>query len=132
MRKKIMVVDDEKSFITLLDMTLTQAGFYVMPAVTGKEALDKLNNSTDDFLPDLILLDINLPDMDGWSICDRLTRSDKFRHIPIIMLTVRNRKEDVVRGLNLGSDDYVTKPFDPDELVERINRVLSRSDKVKN
>ena len=124
MPKKILVADDEDNFLVLIKKILTNAGFEVAVATNGKEVLERIP----EVRPDLIVLDINMPELDGFSVCEKVRQSEnEFTNIPIIFLTVRKRGEDKVEGLNLGSDDYITKPFDPEELVERINRVLDRT-----
>jgi len=124
MPKKILVADDEENFLVLIKKILTNAGFEVAVAADGKEVLERIP----EVRPDLMILDVNMPEIDGFSVCEKVRQSEnEFTNVPIIFLTVRKRGEDKVAGLNLGSDDYMTKPFDPEELVERINRVLDRN-----
>jgi two-component system response regulator ResD len=120
MNKQILVVDDEWNMRNLLRIYLTKAGFYVMEAKNGLEALNiiKYNNF------DLILLDLMMPEMDGWEVCAKI-REDL--SVPIIMLTARTETNDKVHGLNLGADDYLTKPFEPEELIARVSALLRRA-----
>lgn len=118
--KTILVVEDEASITTLLKYNLERVGYEVLVAVDGKEGLELALKES----PDLILLDIMLPTMDGMEICKEL-RSRK-NNIPIIMLTARDNEFDKVLGLELGADDYMTKPFSPRELIARVKAVLRR------
>jgi len=116
----ILVADDEHNIFQLAKLYLGKEGFRVLHAADGKAALQRVADDR----PDLILLDIMLPELDGWEVCRRL-RQDR-NDIPIIMLTARDDDVDKVVGLELGADDYVTKPFNPRELVARIKAVLRR------
>lgn len=120
MSKVILVIEDEVSIATLLKYNLEKAGFQVLLASDGKEGLEIAINN----LPDLILLDLMLPAMDGMEVCKEL-RSQK-KNIPIIMLTARDDEFDKVLGLELGADDYMTKPFSPREVIARVKAVLRR------
>jgi len=122
MKQKILIVDDEPDVLDLVKTNLTNAGFFVATADDGEEALKKANS----LIPDLILLDLMLPQVDGLEVCKILRRSDATRDIPIIMLTARASEIDRVLGLELGADDYVTKPFSPRELVLRVKALLRR------
>jgi two-component system KDP operon response regulator KdpE len=117
--KLILVVDDEKKLVDFIRMNLELEGFRVSEAYTGMEALEKVRKE----LPDLVLLDVMLPDLDGFEVLEYLR---EFSQVPVIMLTVRKDEEDKIRGLELGADDYITKPFSPRELVSRIKAVLRR------
>lgn len=119
MANTIMVVDDEKRLVSLLEAYLSQEGFHVIKASDGREALFMARQEK----PDLIVLDIMMPEMDGYEFM-RLHRKE--RNTPIILLTARVDKDDKVIGLELGADDYVTKPFRPRELLARIRAVLRR------
>jgi len=120
-RRKILVVDDEPRMIHFIRLNLEHDGFEVYEATSGGQALEKLR----DQLPDLILLDIMMPDMDGFETL-RLIR--EVSTVPTIMLTAKGEEDDKVRGLELGADDYVTKPFSPRELVSRVRAVLRRTE----
>jgi two-component system phosphate regulon response regulator PhoB len=123
MNPLVLIVEDEAPLITLLRYNLEKAGFRVAEAVDGEEALTLV----DEEAPDLIVLDWMLPMVSGIEVCRRLRRRSQSRHIPVIMLTARGEESDRVRGLDSGADDYVTKPFSPEELIARIRAVLRRS-----
>ncbi|MEU6130743.1 response regulator transcription factor [Saccharopolyspora sp. NPDC047091] len=118
----LLVVDDEPTVRELLAATLRFAGFQVTAAATAAEAL----RAAVDERPDLVLLDVMLPDADGFDVLRRL-REERGGQVPVLFLTARDAPRDKVRGLTLGGDDYVTKPFDPEELIARIHAVLRRS-----
>ncbi|MCC6175546.1 MAG: response regulator transcription factor [Chloroflexi bacterium] len=117
----ILVVDDERNIVQLARLYLRNEGYQVETAANGREALEKVRQVT----PSLVLLDLMLPEMDGWEVCKQLRKSSD---IPIIMLTARDDDVDKVVGLELGADDYVTKPFNPRELVARVKAVLRRTE----
>jgi DNA-binding response OmpR family regulator len=121
--QRILVVDDDKEIVRLVQAYLEQAGFHVLTAHDGETALHSLRRDR----PDLVVLDLMLPDRDGWDIT-RLVRGDTvLAKTPIIMLTARVEDADKIVGLELGADDYVTKPFNPREVVARVRSVLRRS-----
>jgi two-component system KDP operon response regulator KdpE len=119
MPKKILVIDDDPSLIALLYHSLTDEGYEVYKAHDGQEGLRQIYNRQ----PDLIILDILMPKMDGWQVC---RRTREMSDVPIIMLTTRGNEEDIVRGLDCGADDYLTKPFSVKELLARVRSVLRR------
>jgi two-component system, OmpR family, response regulator len=120
----VLAVDDELHIRELLRLGLEVQGFRVTEAATGQEALDAVERER----PDLVVLDVMLPDLDGFEVARRLRRAaGQHRDTPIIFLTARDRTEDRIEGLRLGSDDYVTKPFSIEELSERVRAVLRRS-----
>ncbi len=121
---KILVVDDEIDILNLLDYNLRKAGYTVYSAKDGPEALDLAGSKR----PDLIILDIMLPDMDGTEVLRRLKGGGSTRGIPVIMLTAKGEEVDKVIGFELGAEDYITKPFSPRELVLRVRAVLKRSE----
>lgn len=124
--KLVVVVDDEPDIVELVSLNLAKAGFKVKSFEDG-EGLFKFLKSN---VPDLVLLDLMLPDADGYEICKYLKKEDKFSAVPVIMLTARGDEMDKILGLELGADDYVTKPFSPRELVARVKAVLRRDEKV--
>lgn len=124
-KRKILVVDDEPNIIELLKMNLESSGYEVLEASTGMEAITKTNS----FLPDLVLLDLMLPDIDGLQVCGMLKKNQVTQDIPIIMITAKSEESDKVQGLTIGADDYITKPFGISELEARIKNVLRRSEK---
>ena len=123
-KKTILVVDDEKNICDLLRMYLEKEGYTVVMAHTGLDAVNMFAAEN----PDLVLLDIMLPELDGWQVCREIR---KISEKPIIMLTAKDEVFDKVLGLELGADDYMTKPFDTKELVARIKAVLRRTSQVK-
>ena len=123
-KKKILVVDDEKDLTALVSLHMKMAGFEVLTANNGENALDLSREEK----PDLIILDLMLPKIDGWQVCERLRQDIATQDIPVIMLTARAETEDKLKGFEVGADDYVTKPFSPRELVARVKRVLARAE----
>jgi phosphate regulon transcriptional regulator PhoB len=122
MQHKILVVDDESDVNDMLVLNLRAAGFQVIAVADGAAALTKARSD----LPSLILLDLMLPEMSGLEVCKVLKSEPATRHIPVIMLTSKAEEVDKIVGLELGADDYVTKPFSPRELILRVNRSLRR------
>lgn len=122
MSNKILVVDDEPDALELIEFNLKAAGFEVASATDGEEALRKARS----LVPALIVLDVMLPELDGMEVCKALRRNPATAQIPIIMLTAKAAEIDRVLGLELGADDYVTKPFSPRELVLRVKGLLRR------
>ena len=123
MTSRILVVDDDKQIVRLLQSYLQQEGFSVLTAFDGDEALHKLRSER----PDCVLLDLMLPGKDGWEIT-RIVRGDStLASTPILMLTARVEDEDKIEGIEIGADDYVTKPFNPREVVVRVKALLRRS-----
>ena len=122
MSQKILVVDDEPDAVELVLFNLKGAGYDVVSAADGAEALKHART----FAPDLILLDVMLPEVDGLEVCKLLRRDPATSGIPIIMLTAKAAEIDRILGLELGADDYVTKPYSPRELVLRVKSLLRR------
>lgn len=120
-RAIILSVDDERDVTELVDFHLTKAGYTVVTAASGREALDKVEQQK----PDLILLDLMLPDIDGFGVCEILRRQRVTATIPIVILTAWATRDAQHFGLELGALDYMTKPFSPKELVERVRRLLN-------
>ncbi|NLH07162.1 MAG: response regulator transcription factor [Chloroflexi bacterium] len=120
---RILVVDDEQRMVDLIRMNLEIEGFQVIEATNGVQALDEVRKH----IPDLIILDIMMPQLDGFEVL-RMLR--EFSSVPVIMLTAKGEEEDKVRGLELGADDYVTKPFGARELISRVKAVLRRTHTV--
>jgi two-component system alkaline phosphatase synthesis response regulator PhoP len=123
-KRKILIVEDEKELVKLITFHLVTSGYDVLSANNGIEALEICETEK----PALIILDIMLTGIDGWEVCRRLKQNPQARNIPIIMLSALSEVEDKLKGFDLGTDDYVTKPFSPRELVVRVKRVLSRSE----
>ncbi len=122
----ILVVDDEESVVEVVSLYLRRDGFQVRVATDGRQALQAIQNK----LPTLVVLDVMLPELDGLEIMRRL-RADPTSDVPVILLTARSQEVDRIYGLELGADDYVTKPFSPAELVSRVKAVLRRSQRSK-
>lgn len=122
-KQRVLVVDDEPETLELVEFNLRQAGFDVTTAADGAEALKKARSRE----PDLIVLDLMLPEMDGLEVCKALRRDTATACVPIVMLTARAAELDRVLGLELGADDYLTKPFSPRELVLRVRNALARN-----
>jgi DNA-binding response OmpR family regulator len=120
---RILVVDDEQHMVDLIRMNLELEGFQVLEASNGIDALDQVRKH----IPDLIILDIMMPQLDGFEVLKMLR---EFSSVPVIMLTAKGEEEDKVRGLELGADDYVTKPFGARELVSRVKAVLRRTESL--
>jgi two-component system alkaline phosphatase synthesis response regulator PhoP len=120
MMSRVLVVDDDPGIVKLVRAYLEQAGYSVLTAQEGKKALHIARHDK----PDLVILDLMLPEMDGWDVCRALRKESD---VPIIMLTARVEESDKLIGLELGADDYVTKPFSPRELVARVRSVLRRA-----
>ena len=124
-KERILVVEDEEDILELVRFNLSREGYNVMGAATGEEAW-KLTSSE---MPDLIVLDLMLPGIDGLEVTKMIKNDSRTRDIPIVMLTAKGEESDIVTGLELGADDYITKPFSPRVLVARVKAVLRR--KVK-
>ena len=120
-QRKILVVDDEERMVRFIRLNLEHDGFIVSEALDGKEALRKLRGES----PDLILLDVMMPGLDGFEVLQMMRDVSK---IPVLMLTAKGEEDDRIRGLELGADDYITKPFSPREMVSRVKAVLRRTE----
>lgn len=120
-RRRILVVDDEERMVRFIRLNLEHDGFLVSEAFNGKQAVARLRDVT----PDLILLDVMMPDLDGFEVLQMMR---EISNVPVIMLTAKGEEDDRVRGLELGADDYITKPFSPRELVSRAKAVLRRTE----
>jgi two-component system KDP operon response regulator KdpE len=119
--RRILVVDDEERMVRFIRLNLEHDGFQVFEAFNGKQAIDQIRSN----LPDIVLLDVMMPDMDGFEVLGMIRESNT---VPVIMLTAKGEEEDRVHGLELGADDYITKPFSPRELVSRVRAVLRRTE----
>ena len=122
MSKKILIVDDEPRYVRLMEANLISDNYAVLKAYNGQQALEVVENEK----PDLVLLDVMMPMLDGFTTCERIR---KFSTVPIIMVTVKGEEKDRVRGLDLGADDYIVKPFSATELLARVRAVLRRAAK---
>ena len=122
MNRTILIVEDEPSIVTLIKYNLEKAGFLTDVVYNGEDAIKKIEKSTFD----LIILDLMLPKMDGMEVCKTIRKNNNY--IPILMLTAKDDEYDKIYGLEMGADDYLTKPFSPKELIARINAILRRTE----
>ncbi|HEU4725521.1 MAG TPA: response regulator [Candidatus Eisenbacteria bacterium] len=120
---RILVVDDEIYIVHILDFSLGMEGYEVLTALDGEQALERLKSDK----PDLIVLDIMMPKVDGYEVCRTIKSSPETAHIPVILLSAKGRNVDQKMGFDVGADDYITKPFSPRKLVERINALLGQT-----
>jgi two-component system, OmpR family, alkaline phosphatase synthesis response regulator PhoP len=123
-RKRILVVDDEIYIVHILEFSLTMEGYTVLTAFDGDEALRVIEQEH----PDLVVLDIMMPKLDGYEVCRRLRKDDRFVALPVILLSAKGRNLDREIGLQAGADDYITKPFSPRKLLEKIRELLERQE----
>ena len=128
MANKIMIVDDEPDVVDLVKIVLKSEGYDVVTATSGREALEKIG----DEMPDLVLLDIMMPQMDGWEVYNHIKTNSKTRDIPVAMLTAKSQSIDKMIGLHVVQvDDYITKPFGRAELLERVKKILSEKGRLQ-
>lgn len=123
-RPKVLVVDDDKHILELVRLSLVHKDIDIVTAHDGVEALEKVRED----IPDLIILDLMMPNLDGYEVCEMLRKNPKTQNVPVIMLTAKTQTNDKIEGLRLGADDYITKPFNPLELEARVDAVLARYD----
>jgi DNA-binding response OmpR family regulator len=123
--KKILIVDDEPNIVTALEFLLQRSGYAVLLAQDGEEALKQVEQH----LPDLVLLDVMLSSKSGYEVCQRMRERPEWRHIKIIMLSAKGREAEVNKGLSMGADFYVTKPFSSKDLVAKIDELLGLAEK---
>jgi DNA-binding response OmpR family regulator len=119
-QKKVMVVDDEKSLAELLEVNLMFEGFQVTKAFSGVESLNKIPDEH----PDIIILDVRMPGLDGFEVCRRLKASEETKNIPVVMVSAFAQEDDINKGLSVGAAAYVKKPFDITKLIETIRQIL--------
>lgn len=119
--KKILLVDDEKDIVEFLKYNLEQENFEVLVGYNGQDALDKISGK-----PDLVILDIMMPDMDGFEVCRRIRATKGFENVPVIFLTAKSGETDEIKGLEIGASDYIQKPISPKKLVARVNSNLRK------
>ena len=119
----VLVVDDDPVILKLLEVNFEMEGFQVVRAADGAEGLERAR----EVLPDIVVLDVMMPRMTGYEVAKALREDDDTAHIPIIFVTARAQSSDVERGMELGVDDYITKPFDPLDLIDRVNTLLARN-----
>jgi len=121
MKTKILLVDDEKDIVEFLQYNLEQEGFNVITAYDGKEALEKISQK-----PDLLILDVMMPRMNGYEVCEKLRGIDEYKNIPIVFLTAKSSEIDEVHGLNIGANDFIQKPISPKKLIARVRSNLRK------
>ena len=121
-KKKILIVDDEPDILRLTSLRLRKLGYDVLTAADGKEALEIITNEK----PDLVLLDLLMPFMDGAEVCKRVKNDKKLRHIPIILFTAHSDTTIPEKTKKLGAEDYIVKPFDPEELTYKVEEILAQ------
>jgi len=117
---KILLIDDEQELVFVTQMSLEAHGYKIITAYDGEAGLSSAQNN----LPDLILLDVMMPKMNGYEVCQKLKADDKTRHIPVIILSAKTQDEDMANGKNAGCDDYITKPFELPDLMQKIEGFL--------
>ena len=126
MPKEILIVDDEPDVVVPIQFLMEQQGYLVMVAERGEDALDLIYQHK----PDLVILDILLPGIDGYEVCEIIRLDPSFRDVKIIFLTARDREVDIAKGLSLGADAYITKPFSNTELVTKIRELIEQTNEV--
>ncbi|MBE9486483.1 MAG: response regulator [Desulfuromonadales bacterium] len=122
MQKKVLIVEDEESLLKLESILLTTKGYLVQGVDNGLDALEAIDKEA----PDLVLLDIMLPKMDGFEVCSRIKRNPATKHIPVILLTAKKTPEDLARGQEVGADHYITKPFKSATVMETIELLINK------
>ncbi|MCF8262777.1 MAG: response regulator transcription factor [Melioribacteraceae bacterium] len=127
MKTKILLVDDEKDIVEFLSYNLEKEGFKVISAYNGQEALDKLVQN-----PDLIVLDIMMPKMDGYEVLKKIRNSKEYSHLPVIFLTAKSSEMDEIHGLEIGADDFIQKPISPSKLIARVKSNLRKVDGINS
>ena len=123
MAKKVLIADDEPNIVTSLEFLMKHSGYDVKVAHTGEEALALVAS----FAPDLVLLDVMMPQRSGYAVCQKMREHPEWRHIRIVMLSAKGREAEVSKGLSLGADAYVTKPFSSRELMARVGELLGEN-----
>lgn len=123
--RKVLIADDEPNIVTALEFLLRRSGYDVRVVTNGEEALALVES----YVPDVVLLDVMMPVKSGYEVCQRMRERPEWRHIKIVMLSAKGREAEVSKGLSLGADLYITKPFSTQELIEAINRFFDGSAK---
>jgi two-component system response regulator VicR len=127
MKRRLLYIEDEQEMIELVKLILARRGFEVIGAIGGREGLEAIRS----LLPDLVLLDLMMPDMDGWDVYQQMKADPITQKIPVIVVTAKAQSIDKVLGLHIAKvDDYISKPFTPNELVESVEKVLSRHEQT--
>lgn len=123
MKKTVLIIDDSPNILRLLQYNLSTQ-YQVLTAEDGQKGLDKLNSGS---IPDLIVADVAMPNLDGFEFLKKIRGKSEYKGIPVIILSAKSQSTDRIQGLKLGADDYMTKPFNPEELVIRIDKILARA-----
>ncbi|ABM62665.1 response regulator transcription factor [Halorhodospira halophila] len=121
MSQEILIVDDEDNIVLSLEFLMKQAGFEVRTAQDGEQAIEALEAR----IPDLVLLDVMMPRKDGYEVCQEIRQRSEWAHLPVVMLTAKGRDVEREKGLAMGADDYITKPFSTQEVVETVQHILA-------
>jgi DNA-binding response OmpR family regulator len=121
--KKILIVDDEVDLVETVRFPLEMEGYHVLVSYNGEDALNQARKEN----PDLILLDLMLPKLDGYKVCRLLKFDDRYKHIPILMLTAKTQEKDKALGMETGANEYITKPFEMDDLLKKVKAYLSKN-----
>lgn len=121
--KKILIVDDEEDLVETVRFPLEMEGYHVLVSYNGEDALNQARKEN----PDLILLDLMLPKLDGYKVCRLLKFDDRYKHIPILMLTAKTQEKDKTLGMETGANEYITKPFEMDDLIKKVKTYLKTS-----
>lgn len=122
---KILIAEDERDIRDLITFTLKFAGHEVVPTANGQEALDTALAMRDN-PPDLIMMDVRMPRMTGYEACERIKAEESIRHIPVVFLSAKGQESEVKTGLEVGAEEYILKPFAPDQLTQRVREILAR------
>ena len=127
--KRVVCIEDEPEMIDLMRLILSRKGYQVIGAMGGREGLEAVQRET----PDVVLLDLMMPDMDGWEVYQKMKANEATKHIPVIVVTAKAQSIDKVLGLHIAKvDDYITKPFGPQDLIDSIEKVLARKEKEQS
>jgi len=119
---KILIAEDEKDIRDLITFTLTFAGHKVVAAANGEEALEKARVE----IPDLILMDVRMPKMTGYEACQEMKKDARIKHVPVVFLSAKGQESEVTTGMDVGAEEYILKPFSPDQLTERVKELLQK------
>lgn len=125
--RRVIYIEDEQEMVDLVRLILSRKGYEVIGSNGGRDGLEKVRQE----LPDLVLLDLMMPDMDGWEVYQQMKAGDATRHIPVIVITAKSQNIDRVLGLHIAKvDDYISKPFSPRELTDSVEKVLSKNEEI--
>ncbi len=125
---RVLIAEDEKDIRELIKFSLMFAGIEVITAVDGQDALEKAIAMTDK--PDLIMMDVRMPRMTGYEACAAMKKQDELKHIPVVILSAKGQESEIQTGLGAGADEYILKPFAPDDLIKRVQEIIRNSSKA--